>query len=566
MHANQASLSDSITNLNEFEWPLFYQSFFGPAAYSFHLNSHATTVAHRVDFLYKLLIEKVQKLVKGIATLSKGYLPPELFPPSFLREISERVALELHKDHHSYKLAFPHESTYYDMKLATFSLDKYFNLVVTFPIFIVPYHHQPLSLYEIETVPVPIVDQDPEASSFTELMIQKPYFAASDSSYIQLRNPELFCCKKVQEEYFCEETFMVKHTHHHTCESALFYNRSEELIASQCPFQFYHNRSVTPSVLDGGAHLVLANVKVGHSPTCDPQRLHNLPTSTYTLTSREILCNCTLQSDLAYLPSDLGACNATTSRIYFEERPNIAFGSICHDLLTNFTSPPSPPDQHLLSHAPDFPLNLTLPHNISSSIHTLRDLHSKFASNFSSFSAPGKGYVLTEDYENKLNEMRTLILEREEKFISLEPHVITIITWGIITANLIITGVLYKKYQMLKTLTATLTMLKCSSPTMAFSLNSPLTTESPSKAEVVCYDPIISGLLTFLSTMSMAIMMYQQWKNRNLCRGYLYNNTFQVKLVLGEDTHYLPLRIRKIVGHLHRVSINRIPPQTKLGL
>ena len=53
--------------------------------------------------------------------------------------------------------------------------------------------------------------------------------------------------------------------------------------------------------------------------------------------------------------------------------------------------------------------------------------------------------------------------------------------------------------------------------------------------------------------MSVAIMMYQQWKNRNLCRGYLYNNTFDIKLVLGEDTHYLPLRLRKIVGHLHRV-------------
>ena len=183
MHANQASLSDSITNLNDFEWPLFYQSFFGPATYAFHLNSHATTVAHRVDFLYKLLIEKVQKLVKGIATLSKGYLPPKLSPPpSFLREISECMALELHKDHHSYKLAFPHESTYYDMKLATFSLDRYFNLIVTFPIFIVPYNHQPLSLYEIETVPVPIEDQDQEASSFSELMVQKPYFAASDSS------------------------------------------------------------------------------------------------------------------------------------------------------------------------------------------------------------------------------------------------------------------------------------------------------------------------------------------------------------------------------------------------
>ena len=264
------------------------------------------------------------------------------------------------------------------MKLATFSLDKYFDLIVTFPIFIVPYNHQPLSLYEIETVPVPIEDQDQEASSFSELMVQKPYFVASDSSYIQLRNPKLFHCKKVQEEYFCEETFMVKHTHHHTCESALFYNRSVDLIASQCPFQFYHNRSVTPSALDGGSQLVLANVKVGHSPTCNPQHLHTLPTSTYTLTRREILCNCTLQSDLAYLPLDLGACNATTSQIHFEERPNITFSSIFHDLLANDTPPlfhqnRTPHSIHLqqpliflsISHSPTIPLVPFIPSETS---------------------------------------------------------------------------------------------------------------------------------------------------------------------------------------------------------
>ena len=100
--------------------------------------------------------------------------------------------------------------------------------------------------------------------------------------------------------------------------------------------------------------------------------------------------------------------------------------------------------------APDFPLNLTLPYNSSSSIHTLHDLHTRFAANFSSFSAPGMGYVLSSDYERKLNEMKNLIYKREEKFISLEPHVITLITWGMLTANLVITGLLYKKYQMLK--------------------------------------------------------------------------------------------------------------------
>ena len=47
------------------------------------------------------------------------------------------------------------------MPLATFSLDDNFNIVVTFPIFIVPFNHATLSLFEIETVPVPIADLDP---------------------------------------------------------------------------------------------------------------------------------------------------------------------------------------------------------------------------------------------------------------------------------------------------------------------------------------------------------------------------------------------------------------------
>ena len=311
MYTNQASLSHSVTDLDDHVWPILYSSGAGTSLYSSHLAMHAFTMAHRVDFLYRILTEKIQNLIKGIATLSKGYLPQELFPPSFLRNISTRVTQELHRDHLSYRLAFQHESAYYDMPLATFSLDNNFNIVVTFPIFIVPFNHAPLSLFEIKTVPVPIADLDPQAQSYSEVRVQKPYFAASESSYIQLRDLELFQCKVVQNEYYCEETFMVKHPHHHTCESALYYNRSVDLISSKCPFSFYHNHTVTPSVLDGGDYLVLVNVPVKHSPTCNLKKFTSLPKGTYSLTNRDILCNCTLQAKLAYLPSNLGACNDT---------------------------------------------------------------------------------------------------------------------------------------------------------------------------------------------------------------------------------------------------------------
>ena len=277
MLAHQSSLSEIITNLPSIMWPLLYQSWGGHTTYGTHLALHAMTQSHKLDFLYELLINKIQSLVKGIATLSKGYLPPELFPPSFLNNITNRVAQELHKDHRSFKLAFDHDTAYYDLPLATFSLDESLNIIVTFPVFIVPLRHESLSLFEIETVPVLIQDLDPSAQSYSEVQVQKPYFAASDSAYIQLHEPELFHCKKVEGEFFCEETFMVKHSQYHTCESTLFYNQSAEMITSYCQFSFYHNKTVPTSVLDGGENLILANVHLEHSPTCDPKCLPCIP-------------------------------------------------------------------------------------------------------------------------------------------------------------------------------------------------------------------------------------------------------------------------------------------------
>ena len=51
------------------------------------------------------------------------------------------------------------------MKLFTFGIDKNENLIVQFPVFIQPYIQQPLILYQLETVPISIVDQNTKAVS-----------------------------------------------------------------------------------------------------------------------------------------------------------------------------------------------------------------------------------------------------------------------------------------------------------------------------------------------------------------------------------------------------------------
>ena len=54
---------------------------------------------------------------------------------------------------------------YYDIKLVTFGIDDKRNLIVQFPVFVHPHNQQHLTLYQLETVPVPIIDRNENAQS-----------------------------------------------------------------------------------------------------------------------------------------------------------------------------------------------------------------------------------------------------------------------------------------------------------------------------------------------------------------------------------------------------------------
>ena len=86
---------------------------------------------------------------------------------------------------------------YYDMQLVTFGIDKDRNLIIQFPMFIQPYTQQPLILYQVETVPAPIIDQNTQAQSYMHLQVNKPYIALNSETHISLRQQELRTCKRL---------------------------------------------------------------------------------------------------------------------------------------------------------------------------------------------------------------------------------------------------------------------------------------------------------------------------------------------------------------------------------
>ena len=129
------------------------------------------------------------------------------------------------------------------MKLVTIGIDNQRNLKVQFPVFIQLYTQKRLIMYQIETVLVPILDENEQAHSYTELTIEKPYIALNKETCITLHSQELKICKRIGYEYNCKELFVIKSKTRYSCDSAIYFNLESDVIKANCEFQYYYNKT-----------------------------------------------------------------------------------------------------------------------------------------------------------------------------------------------------------------------------------------------------------------------------------------------------------------------------------
>ena len=152
--------------------------------------------------MYRVLTTKLHTYVSAIKILAKGYLPNTLITPKKLQEILTEVKRSLLITNPDYTLVLDRLHLYYDMQLVTFGINSNMNPVIQFPVFIQQYTQKPLILYQLETVPIPILHQNIKAQSYTHLRIKKPYIALKSEAYISLRQAELRSCKKIGYEFY----------------------------------------------------------------------------------------------------------------------------------------------------------------------------------------------------------------------------------------------------------------------------------------------------------------------------------------------------------------------------
>ena len=84
----------------------------------------------------------------------------------------------------------------------------------------------------------------------------------------------------------------MKHRSKYSCESTIYFNLNSETIKENCRFKFYYNKvDITPTVLDGGNEMILANWPNDKHIICNINNVIpiKIPSHLYILVNRSVL-------------------------------------------------------------------------------------------------------------------------------------------------------------------------------------------------------------------------------------------------------------------------------------
>ena len=139
---------------------------------------------------------------KGNKNSFKRLLPISLLPPLRLQEILGEVKKAIQTTN----IVIKRLHLYYDMKIVTFGINRNRNLIIQFPGFVQSDMQQPMILYQIKTVPVPIVDQNKQANSYTNLEINRPTLLSVLKLAFQLDNKNSEHAKQLVTNFIAKDS------------------------------------------------------------------------------------------------------------------------------------------------------------------------------------------------------------------------------------------------------------------------------------------------------------------------------------------------------------------------
>ena len=542
-----------------------HSNYLGRLLFAHKLNIYLTSVQETQLRLYDELERVLREFLSAVEILSRGHLPASLFPPSTLCRITSNALQMVQKKNPDYVLTIKDVTEYYDMKMVTFGVNDSEELIVAFPVFVQDHTRESMTLYELETVKVPITDTNLAANSYTEVKTSKPYIAFNHDYYIQLHTPELRMCKQIWYSDYCEELFLFKHKSKHSCESAIYYNLSKEVINDYCTFKYFYNTTVMPSVLDEGPQILLANMLTPKRLICTyaSDMARPVPSHDYVLVSRSMLCNCHMESGLTYLLKSIAFCEDASTDYTMSFALNLAFLHMIQELWPrNFsTLPPTITSKEFF-----FPLGLTSnsdfrskdpnssyplvlwhePTSLTALHSSLKAIGATHRNRKTPFHlGPGQDYPIGHHRKGfflfhlalHIFYFSTGIIV----FVSIGPQIYACIKQG-----------------KLKTLVTTMALYKLPGTDALI--------PNEGEAKYVCLDPWVNALVTLASLGTIVTYLMVRCRRHTLCKGLEYTTTCHVYVFISNNDRYSSIKLCSVTGLLYNFVTNQGVPMESLEL
>ena len=384
----------------------------------------------------------------------------------------------------------------------------------------------------------------------------------------------------------------MKHKTKLSYESAIFYNLTRDAILENCQFNYFYNTTVLPSVLDGGLHILLANMLNPKRLICsyDQGLAKPLPTSSYALVSRDILCYCHLQIGLTYILKSIASCNITTTPT-LEYTVNLAFMDYFQSFLKNGTLSHIPllpsveeivltvamedytKDPQFLLYGKDIKRN---PNTLAELSHIIHQKQELLKSRKELFSKPKADIRLPETPLSKRSKSSFLFSAIFHIYIFIGSSV------GIMW---LIPCILFAMNQRkMKTLVSAMALHQAK-PIEAVAASTPMPAEQtealitsvPSMlakltgmdiptnnmTKLVCHDPWVSFIVTVITIVGVVVYVYR--RHMSFLKGHKFASICYVRIIFCNNTRYVPLKIGHYIGSFQKAPqegalLPSIPP------
>ena len=232
----------------------------------------------------------------GIEKLNSGYLIHHILDPQVLSKYLETNEDDLEDTAPEYEPVFTSVYQYYGNSLASFT-NTIDDLLLQLPILIKLKVQIPMSLFSIETVPIPLNAETylGKKRVYTQIIPENEYIALTDNNYVPLTQAQISLCAKIGYTYYCEYAHLLKKHTEHTCMSAIYYDQESEIKANQYKTIVTFDNTPESKILDAGNILILSNLQKPWTIACkDISRVFGIKYSTYRILNRLQLCRCSL--------------------------------------------------------------------------------------------------------------------------------------------------------------------------------------------------------------------------------------------------------------------------------